>query len=493
MLPIGLGTDSRPSFASFPPEILLRILSNALPPWWLINAEKSDVGPTIRSTLDILMRDTRMKCSLVAVCKSWNQVATELLYERVTLRRIHQLALFVRALEMREGLSALVRHLHVDCFIPRGYSKFFATETRRILDLCPRLAHVGFSPVFWIPNLRCSLPAMNFPLTWLEFNHHVPHSVVLPALVQLAHSLVTLALSVPPMDTEYPVITFDRLEELRLTFHPSSSTTAKWRAPNLQRLCLGTPQVLFHDYSWQRIQMFAGALTEYGHLIRFLQIFNCDCVGLSELLNLVGMCPLLDHLVVFDYRYLDPLTAVFDQRIVVDVKLMVEVYPPVDILAHVEGSVFHSESHHGRIQCNGDGWTEWDWYPRRYGGTPDIMLAIMEFTPANSVNARMLTPRRGSMLPSHPDPFDSDDDDAESVTSNSDGDSWTTVTTDDDYESDSDTDDEGSVAYDSDDGSCITVSEDGEYINDEFYMTEEWELNHEEVLEIFHRTHLHST
>ncbi|KAJ7761051.1 hypothetical protein B0H16DRAFT_558601 [Mycena metata] len=158
-----VGAYCRSSSASLPPEILLKIFRDALPPPWLLAGAES-----LPSVLDILAIDSRMKLSLIGVCKSWNRVATELLYERVALHRITQLAVFVRALEDQVGLGALVRHLDIHSFVPRGYFRFFETATQRVLELCPRLIHIGFSPPCSIPDLPCSFPVMSSSLPRIQ-------------------------------------------------------------------------------------------------------------------------------------------------------------------------------------------------------------------------------------------------------------------------------------------------------------------------------------
>ncbi|KAJ7761016.1 hypothetical protein B0H16DRAFT_557438 [Mycena metata] len=192
---------------------------------------------------------------------------------------------------VRKGQS----YLTVDCFVPRGYPKFLHAEIRRILDLCPRLVHLGLAPPFGIRGLSYSLPAMSSSsLTSLEFNHFVPHSAILPCLIQLATTLKTLALCFPRMDETYPILTFNNLEDLRLQFRGSSGSIhfkGKWRAPNLQRLSL------FCLDGWNLWNEFGMVVAEYGGSIKFLQLYSRS-PG-YELFKLLDMCSVLEHLAVF--------------------------------------------------------------------------------------------------------------------------------------------------------------------------------------------------
>ncbi|KAJ7015847.1 hypothetical protein C8F04DRAFT_1171184 [Mycena alexandri] len=214
-------------FATLPPEILLRIFRDALPPPWLLSGTKT----LLPNPLDVAWVDLRTKLSILAVCKSWNRVGTELLYERVTLRRILHLSVFVRALEGREGLGALVRHLNVDCFVPHGDSRLYGMETERILKLCPTLSHIGVSPPFWIPGLPCLLPPMSSTITSLEFSRGFPYSTILPFLVELSHNLKSLVLSLPAVDDQHPVLTFDKLEILTHLLEAYGATLTSLRLP----------------------------------------------------------------------------------------------------------------------------------------------------------------------------------------------------------------------------------------------------------------------
>ncbi|KAJ7045990.1 hypothetical protein C8F04DRAFT_1066966 [Mycena alexandri] len=275
-------------FATLPHAILLRIFRDALPPPWLLSGSKT----LLPNPLDISWVDLRTKLSILAVCKSWNRVGTELLYERVTLRRILHLSVFVRALESREGLGALVRHLNVDCFVPHGYSRLYGTETERILKLCPNLSHIGVSPPFWIPGLPCLLPPMSSTITSLEFSRGFPYSTILPFLVELSHNLKSLVLSLPAVDDQHPALTFDKLEVLGLDVDNESEFPAsKWRIPALRRLWVSFHGVRHHEILTHLLEAYGATLTSL-RLPRTSREFHVQ--------PLLDRCPLLESLTLHE-------------------------------------------------------------------------------------------------------------------------------------------------------------------------------------------------
>ncbi|KAJ7719453.1 hypothetical protein B0H16DRAFT_1474947 [Mycena metata] len=83
------------------------IFRNSLPPPWLLNSATRD----ILISNSIYSLDLTAKLSILAVCKDWYQVGTEILYEDVHLHRIGQLPAFVRALEGHAGLGDLVTRI----------------------------------------------------------------------------------------------------------------------------------------------------------------------------------------------------------------------------------------------------------------------------------------------------------------------------------------------------------------------------------------------
>ncbi|KAJ7761052.1 hypothetical protein B0H16DRAFT_1531694 [Mycena metata] len=207
---------------------------------------------------------------------------------------------------------------------------------------------------------------------------------------------------------------------------------------------------------------------------------------LDSLLTFLDVCPLLEHLVIFGGRNLithetvlphtkrNPTVKVIDAfrdsdeggRDVELLELLGQLFPALqryqtlyfDGMVHIENVALQltNESHARQSddddQCEQDD-SEWQEVEEKYRS--ELVATFLEFTHPSSVMGRKLIQ----------------------------------TDTSEDYEFDPDDDDGGSVTgAESDDGSCITVSEDGGYAEDPFYARDDWEVDREEVLEMFYRT-----
>ncbi|KAJ7933742.1 hypothetical protein B0H13DRAFT_2500401 [Mycena leptocephala] len=223
----------------------------------------------------IYSSDLTAKLSILAVCRAWNQIGLEVLYQS------------------RYGLGDLVRHLDISCMIPRGYSALFETETQKLFRLCSRLIHFGFVPTFLIPTITYLLPPLAFSITSLEYSGVVDFSVVLPSLVQLCSGLRSLALALPAnYDDIIPNLSFPRLEDLRLSIPSNFSVLiVEWEVPRLQRLWLTDNPV---EPFGSLIEV-GPVLNAYGHNLTFLSLYLSPPSHLQEILD---RCPSLEHLVL---------------------------------------------------------------------------------------------------------------------------------------------------------------------------------------------------
>ncbi|KAJ7085811.1 hypothetical protein B0H15DRAFT_371127 [Mycena belliarum] len=289
----------RGDFAALPPEILLLIFREALAP--RLYLEWSNAPALLPQYEDHCSVDLWMKLSLLSVCTSWNRVGTELLYESVTLRRITHLPVFAQALEERGELGYLVKHLDVSCFVPRGYSTLHFSETKKILDLCPKLSHIRFAPVLWIPQLPCYLPTMTSSVTSLEFSDAIPYSTIFPCLLQLSKQLKCLVLTVPPSYEAHPVLTFPNLTKFYVGLNDESVDTApRWRIPNLKELWVQNH--CKHAFEREQLEVL---LRAFGRSITFLRLplapitkYGGNAYALHLFLDLLDSCTVLEHLVV---------------------------------------------------------------------------------------------------------------------------------------------------------------------------------------------------
>ncbi|KAJ7045966.1 hypothetical protein C8F04DRAFT_455626 [Mycena alexandri] len=284
-MPMGLQVNLKmPEPTHFPPEILLVILRGALPPVWVLHG---DLTSTSRDSFHHC--DIRMKLSFVNVCKSWHDVGMELLYETVILYRIGQLPTLVRALEGREGLGSLVKHLDITFFTPRGYTALLESDTRRLFELCPRLSRFGFAPAYLNPGLTHVLPPLASTITCLDYGDIVQMSMILPSLVQLHRTIRSLSLTVTTTPYDGPQLNFDSLEDLHLRLAQDHTfPEEKWAMPSLRRLWLRSV------IKWAAPWGVGRLLGVYGSTLTFLEWDQ----GTRDLKAMLESCPELQHLVL---------------------------------------------------------------------------------------------------------------------------------------------------------------------------------------------------
>ncbi|KAJ6507284.1 hypothetical protein C8R47DRAFT_88765 [Mycena vitilis] len=446
--------------ASLPAEILLMIFRYALPPRWMFSDAKSRLPcPT-----SIWSTDRRMKLSLLGVCKSWHGVGNELFYESVTLLRITQLPVFVSALEGRAGLGFLVKHLDIDSFVPRGYIELYEMESQRILKLCPNLTHVGFSPVFWIPENPCVFPTINSSITSLQFGSDIPYSAVLPALAQLCGRLKSLAITIPGADDHHPILNFSQLESLRPTLvWYSEPSTSNWRTPVLRRLHLSRDSLGRVGSADGTRRQLKALLDAHGHTVTFLRLMAEH----SLVQGYLDRCPVLEHLVFHP-----------TPKSIAHLKVkFIDMFVSCEDTADDKPSVWWKAA-----------------FPslRRYRRL-DVAMSVLRDVP--------LSFERDEDGVVHPEEADDGETKRPTITAPenlpvllgfSDGElngrpvHW--VDNSDDYVLDADADDGGSV--DSSDGEdsgsdALTVSEDGGCLDDPFYVGDDWEIGRDEAIEIF--------
>ncbi|KAJ7074541.1 hypothetical protein C8F01DRAFT_1075975 [Mycena amicta] len=275
------------SVANLPNELLLLIMRNCVPPSWMLAAEGS-----------IHSYDLAAKLALAMVCRRWNHVSTELLYNTVHLHRIGQLPAFVRSLEGRPALRALVRHLQVSCFVPQGYDTLFESEMRILLDLSPRIFTLAFSPVLVRPNRRWRFPALTSTnIVHLQLSRHVGSEERIAALVSLSDRLLSLDIPFSPHPT---VLHLPVLADLQVDFDATEEMTSDdiwdWTMPALRRLWLTTN---FRATSRQPAHAVRTALRltrSYGEKLVFLSLLLHYTKG--ELQDILDQCPMLHHLVL---------------------------------------------------------------------------------------------------------------------------------------------------------------------------------------------------
>ncbi|KAF7321981.1 F-box domain-containing protein [Mycena kentingensis (nom. inval.)] len=507
----------RVSAAELPHEILLLILRNCLAPEWLLRGIREP------SPSSLYQQDMAMKSALSLVCKGWSPVAEELLYGHVHLRSIGQVVAFARSLEARPALGGLVLRLDLGCFVPRGYRTIFQAESTRILDLCPRLAHFGFVPVFLLDHNNPELPHPLLPplgssITSLEISGAADSTGETGPLMLLRLQLLILRLPLsstiwPNVSMEFPV-----LEELFFRVHTIPPTPAdgelKWTTPALRTLAIISDDALPSRRTWQRWT--PTILKAVGKGITTLSLtYSAADFTLGDITQ---SCPRLQHLVITatargrqlapppllvskhpTVRFLDiwchPLFAPPTLN-VPDVEQVKADFPSLEIYRFLDGSFLYLDAlplacppglpvMRAEVEVRRDG-ADSSYETAAIGSAdrprPAWMGILEDFIPATSINSLqnlnelvLVDDSDDEWLPS---PRDGPDSDGSSS-----------------YESDSEEEEEEEEALpteDSDHGSdsdsmSETEREGGLDGPRQFYMEEDWEATREETLDIFSR------
>ncbi|KAJ7687808.1 hypothetical protein B0H17DRAFT_1135983 [Mycena rosella] len=238
------------------------------------------------------------------VCQTWHQISVQLLYEHVTLRRLGQIPAFIRALEARNGLGALVRSLDINCLVPPRFYAAHGSNTQKIFQLCPRMSHFGFSPtkdpLGRLDKPQCLFPVSSDSITSLRLNDEFSYYfTIFPLLIQIGDRLRSLTLSLRLVDvvTKHPTLIFGHLEDLHLLFDESSaSVILKWSMPRLRRVCLHRPYLENNSAITQPV---LELLKLCGGTVMFLSLFRTATLWL-EIQQALDQCHALDHLALND-------------------------------------------------------------------------------------------------------------------------------------------------------------------------------------------------
>ncbi|KAJ7258436.1 hypothetical protein B0H12DRAFT_444525 [Mycena haematopus] len=294
--------------SNLPDETLLLIFRHALPPSWVMWCGSS-LAPFPQT---IWSADIETKLCIMGVCKTWHRLGLEFLYENVTLRSLGQLAAFVRTLEARPELSVRTRRLGICYPVVRGYTTLHFTESNKIFELCPRLTHFVFNSQPILGGHRAPENPPAFPaiagvclaLTNLDIGDEVEYPVVLPALVQLCHTLQSLSLLLPDQYGDgHPKLTFTRLENLRVAFTQGSHVPAAyWVCPGLQQLAIRAQGSMTTEIYQALASVFLAA---YGAKVTALTVRPLDIMWRGSLPfplpDLSAQCPMLRYLGVTEH------------------------------------------------------------------------------------------------------------------------------------------------------------------------------------------------
>ncbi|KLO08347.1 hypothetical protein SCHPADRAFT_908696 [Schizopora paradoxa] len=105
-------------------------------------------------------KDLRTKKVLNRVCRSWHDIATPYLYDRIYLHRIGQLVALVKVLEkstfggQRAGYAPLIHHIHGRFLVPPNWEDIYDRYVVRLLELCDSVWTFSWRPVWRYPNIE---------------------------------------------------------------------------------------------------------------------------------------------------------------------------------------------------------------------------------------------------------------------------------------------------------------------------------------------------
>ena len=260
------------------------------------------------------------------VCKQWNIVGTELLYEKVVFHRVGQISALARTLQGNTSLGKLIKSVDVRCFVPSGYITLVKADLGFILHRCPHLVQLALyefrSSVTTFQDIplhniriRSALPIIYFTqdlagvlsrLTHLECSDVVEFSDMV-LMLQICNELQSLVCHLPNGEPNLlqpnSYLHLGQLESLRFTIKSESATpllwvTTHWSMPALIHLSMYEyGNGITNDHATRYCEPF---FEKYGHTLKYLHLRRVVSTGLRriDMLYLLISCPLLEHLVL---------------------------------------------------------------------------------------------------------------------------------------------------------------------------------------------------
>ncbi|RPD54973.1 hypothetical protein L226DRAFT_613554 [Lentinus tigrinus ALCF2SS1-7] len=114
----------------------------------------------------------RFQKGLTLVCKAWWEPATRVLYNRVVLRRMGQIAAFARTLSEAHSAYDFGRHVkHIalhDCAILRSFSDVVLEDLRFILRRCTAVRSFTMAPHMNYSGGQWQLPGSSLDISWMS-------------------------------------------------------------------------------------------------------------------------------------------------------------------------------------------------------------------------------------------------------------------------------------------------------------------------------------
>lgn len=142
----------------------------------------------------------------MGVCWQWYKVGLDILYAKVTIRRVGQISALLRTLAGNPHFGTMIKSLGVNCFVPRAYSAVFKKMLECLVDLCPRLTRLDFLPQAYLHHNPSPLPislsgVVLGKITHLQCDISVNFNHLAPELTHLSQTLVSLSICISPHET----------------------------------------------------------------------------------------------------------------------------------------------------------------------------------------------------------------------------------------------------------------------------------------------------
>ncbi|TRM69991.1 hypothetical protein BD626DRAFT_563686 [Schizophyllum amplum] len=297
--------------ADLPPEILLLIFKRCVAPAFLIS-------PAYSVYEEPWLECMKTKRNLSLVCRSWQQAATELLYEDIGFRSIGQLVALLDTLTTKRDLAYLVRSITVACHISSHAVSVYIGDLLSILGMCQRLRTVSFqvhggvsqnhvSPL----QIRSTTPFAH--VVNLHFAEELNSLQDLwPILTTMGPRLQSLRLVLLTSSMAgVPELTFQSMTSFNLTTSWNAQSSIRevarqWLMPRVENVTFSLSVDFVNLPSTIVATAFQTFASRNGSRIRYMQLHAAYCAyngsDMSyysiDIQPMLRHCPLLEHLVL---------------------------------------------------------------------------------------------------------------------------------------------------------------------------------------------------
>jgi hypothetical protein len=170
--------DNRPRFRQPPIDVLRSIFRQVLPPNCLLDPSLAYIESSPWCEI------VRMKKSLTLVCRSWNSIAIEFLYEFIALRQLGHIPGLLRTFRADSSIGVLVKRIAVILVPTAKNRRLVASGLSSILKVCTNLKELTF-PHYWtdlplgtlwwisadlLPQLHLAETLTRLHLPWCNLN-----------------------------------------------------------------------------------------------------------------------------------------------------------------------------------------------------------------------------------------------------------------------------------------------------------------------------------